>query len=369
MLTVTFLGDPPVLAGHSWLTTTSAETLPAPPFLAMPATFPVTDAGDLLAFDQDREIDWGVRDTWSAPLATESQKAHRLFFHIDRDSMALSSGDEVKSYYRLSSMLAQRFQNRGMHHCVRRPDRRRFPVLYDFGLDEDPGVGVPSVGELRMIGERMYSCLRRPEGRELEIEEIQQHFASFACGEATAFHSHGAPNGVNMFCFAELGLLLAQHEKELGLELDAGHAGVFWPAMTWIFAAACEMFVHCFHNGRKRAICAYRPQNNPVMYRDSSGLSTPRVIPARFFDGDEKDEILEEWKSRADDDAAMHAGTFGSFAGKRRRGRVRRALSRLIYSAIHESLEEIYKDVPAKKKRTVTKLDIVPPLKLGGVSL
>ena len=88
----------------------------------------------------------------------------------------------------------------------------------------------------------------------VDLSAVNDAFEKFAGGELTVFETHGAPNGVNFFAFAELAILLT--------EMDVERA--FWAPLIEIFGRTAEVFAGSYHACYAgRTHCAYQVTNNP----------------------------------------------------------------------------------------------------------
>ena len=380
-LSVRFVGDPPAIAGFTWLLSSAPED-PLEPF-STPRVWP-TDKAEQLASDYDLSFDQIMeeRRAWATDGDNPEQLAHRLFLKIDEMSSGLEDIDEAtasdeeidraRAMWRLSSLLSNRYLIRGANFARAAADRVPIP-LEGVELEEESSATIPGRGELNFIATQMYEWLTQlDDGERRSIADIEEAFGLFACGHATAFSTHGAPNGTNMFCFAELAFLIAEHEDALGLEFEEeGDANVFWPRMCSIFAAAAEMFVHCYYRGPDRAICSYRVHHNPISSVNDRGLSELPVLPARHFTDEEKSSHFSTWSalSRTRPIKLPFASGFPKgtlfegrvFDGPSPSWKLKIRFGMLVYSAIKDTLESLYEDL-ATSKTSPSMIDPNPPV-------
>lgn len=302
-LYVRFAGDVPDLR-LAW-EDAAAPPLPSPPNpLLLPERMPPIDGdGQRKAFVADwglsRERALCLRNEWStAPSPTPSQLAHRILLAIEHGSAG--SASEV-----LLSVLTAQYFRRG--RLALEASAAATPPL----LETEPHDLVRDFegfkGQLAATLGAMKGWLTDPESwisspangpayeRIRTWRDVADAFLLFGCGRTTAFGAHGAPNGVNMFCFAELAFLA----QDLASELEpvvAGDVLAFWARLEPALAAACCMFVDCYHDGKGRKICSYRASNNPVAL-GPDGLAHPRVKPARSYALGEARVMEQQWRA------------------------------------------------------------------------
>ena len=326
---VTFVGDPPVISGKTWIEDPARATPPPPPLPApgLLAVMPVRIAfGDAEAlrddYERSLEEEWDLRELWStrAPL-TRSKKRHRLFLGIDRMSQSPDLEEEMqKAIHALGGQLSQLWLRRA-ELCLTSPEEI-LEVAKPFAPEGD------LVDTLRFVALGMHRWLTNVDGEIWSEEDIREAFGMFACGECNAFDAHGAPNGVNMFSFFELALLLHDHHDALDVAEIGGVEADFWRRMAITFAGAAEMFVHCYHMG-EFYVCSYKAAHNLVRL-DADGFATPRVLPRRAFRRGQKEAKFAEWEAAA----AASSDADVPFSGLRQR------FARLVLGAISDEFED-----------------------------
>ncbi len=302
-LTIRFFGDPPVLGDLTWLD--RDETVDPCLAHSMPLRHLMVD--DIADFhppgSRTLEEEWAIREEWcSGEHPTPSQKAHRMMLRIDKGSLAPSMiNEEVAS---VGLKLATRFIQRG--RLIRSGSSQ--------ALEEKiPLEKTRSTREaLSVIANSMHDWLIDPQGECRTIEDVRDAMGLFACGQTHVFHAHGAPNGINMFSFAELAFALEVGDTEMELDHDI----TFWRQMVYIFSAASQMFVHCYHRG-ERAVCGYKPEHNPIKVLGCDGLATPNVIPTTTLKTEVRNNLFDSWRMIGLDQRRLRFGE-------------------LVYRALHE---------------------------------
>ena len=235
----------------------------------------ISTAGGLLATAPDWEQEYQERvASIAAPYVSEKQ----FFAELDRATSPPSpmlSNSVRKAVIRLGSYLQFRYRRRA----------------YLTGKSQ-PDIGLTAVDEQHradamLIGQVLYPLFAShfpTQSLGPDRGAMWNAFALFADGELAAEGTHGAPNGVNYFSFAEFALLM----------VDLGERD--WAALFWIFAGTAELFARSYHHneapkgtvvafapGAPRTSCNYRPEFN--------------VRGARKFSSAEKSVVQQEWSS------------------------------------------------------------------------
>ncbi len=307
-----------------------------------------------------------IREEWireSTAASVAEKAAHRVFLEIDRQSMPTDRGSGLENplvtaqneaIHGLGTALTLRYV-----HGARAWAAGQSPVgnsaAPTVALEYDPLTDIPLQKQVAKI---FMSSLAAANDGGLDGDFAREAFFRFGCGECIAFDAAGAPNGINMFSFAEMALLIFDNRKSLDLESLAGELGVqlgsgtfesFWRDLAVAVAASSEIFVRCFRDGGGRTACAYRAQNNAVpVPGDPLGIS--EVRPARTFDEDAKQAIFNRWQDCAQ---SKPCGT--------ELGALRVELGRLVCSAIFESLQDADGRVEGRLASELDLLDLANP--------
>ncbi|MCB9881378.1 MAG: hypothetical protein H6832_04720 [Planctomycetes bacterium] len=305
-LAITFQGDPPVIGDSAWVTTLPGLTRTSP--FGLPRLIRVGDrrCDDwkrrhvervLKPFVRSREDEWDIRYDWCHPDGAKSvnQVAHMMFLKLDIMSQSLEAADALRAL-RVQKMLVTRFRLRGEHWTAKKTDKSKSIEFVERAS------GAPSwfadlaaIEDLGVMRAWMYEWLCVDEdGTTRTPADVHKYFEMFANGELTALESHGAPNGINMFCFTELAFMLADLELAGSLAPDVEPG--FWLDMARAFAIACEMFVFAYHEpAMPGTICSYKVQNNPVWPREPDGTTRSDGVPRRALAESDRDTIRTNW--------------------------------------------------------------------------
>jgi hypothetical protein len=270
-LRLRYLGDPPVVRATTWLVPQ------APP--VEPAADPDPEVGAPAPPDEATVADRDVLVTYEWSYAFELERraaliaepylvAKRFFLSLDRASHPQGLAPaEAEPIVRLGEYLANRYNKRALY--------RQDPQVQP---DEDgDSMPLPHVEALTWKADVEHSAelLERllaehfPAGGEgagdvaqgVQLDAVREAFERFGGGELTIFGPHGAPNGLNIFCFVELALFLVQSGRKPDL----------WGELLRAFGASCEIYVRSFHAcGGDRSFCAYRVEHNPKGFRAPS---------------------------------------------------------------------------------------------------
>ncbi|MCA8958129.1 MAG: hypothetical protein KDC87_18785 [Planctomycetes bacterium] len=266
---ITFTGDPPHIRGAVWLDHGEAPQVAGQdvsPFGPLPRIYPYDHAEDLLKYAPSftDEMDF-VHASIEARPEGETKDFRRFFFHLDRATMPNNAAMEPalkKAVIGLGAYLHQRFYLRGQAFAS------DIPFATPVGELDSWHVHVERVA--REFSEVLHGGFF---GDPLDLHRIYAAFHAFAAGDLIEFATHGAPNGVNYFAFAEFALLLLDVQKraqqtQRAFAVDAQ----LWKDLVPVFCGSAEVFVRTFHRRRgARQMCEYRVD------RGGSGRPAPPV--------------------------------------------------------------------------------------------
>ncbi len=293
LLRVRFVGDPPHLRAATLLTrdgddstagTVACGDCDPPP--TPPLTSPASAVAGLIGFG----VTWAEEMSRRLCLISKVPgdiRPHLFFYELDYTSSPKGASGAAVIW--LGGFLSNAYMARA----------RMFDETGRVDLPMSAADLVAIQAELQVAGNLVLGGMRKylNKGGGIDFDAVDDAFMRFARGELSAFDTHGVPNGVNMFAFAELACLSIR----LGLDERT------WRRLLDIFTRACEVFVRSYHKlgSTQRSICSYRVENNPLgrrgpdaaemaLIRDPWEYSTAEGRLSRLVHGALYDETRKE---------------------------------------------------------------------------
>jgi hypothetical protein len=256
-IAIRYQGDPPHVRTWTWLVD-GCEDTPIPKPVCRPGSS-VPAPPDRVHWSQDRDLgaylmssdqEFQLR-TKLVKGATEFKKDKEFFLEMER--VTHDHAPDPQDFSALSGYLANRY--------FRRSEAEHFgkhlPVFKE-DLQSWRPQAVAAGELLTLLMVKHFPA----KGGGIDFEALAGVFERFGGGELTIFATHGSPNGMNIFCFAELAELLVQ----------MGHERETWRPLFEIFVRMCRIYVTSYHlcGIDKRTFCSYRVDHNPTGERAPS---------------------------------------------------------------------------------------------------
>jgi hypothetical protein len=237
----TFTGDPPHVRAVTWWLSSGSQQIKSDDVSAPPRAVPIDMVPTLAGSARSRADELAMRARFGMGGPHES---YRKFFRaLDEATQPSDAGGRAYEYF--ASYLRARYLVRGE----------------DAGFGDVPIFDSRESEYWRRSANHVATLMKRLMGEHFRvgddaalIEHADAAFMLFAGGLLTDFDTHGAPNGVQFFAFAEFALLCVE------LSIDAR----FWQQMAQVFARASEVFARCYHLCcGPRTTCSYAVRFNP----------------------------------------------------------------------------------------------------------